>query len=163
MESLFTRKFKEIREKFTEVFSELFGGGEADLVLMDDEDVLSCGIEIKVQPPGKSLKTLSLLSGGERAFAAVALYFAMLKVNPAPFVILDEIEAALDEANVLRLAKYMRKISDTTQLIVVSHRRGTMEEADTLYGVMMPEKGVSRILTLDLPEEGEAMVSNRSR
>jgi chromosome segregation protein len=159
MEIVFTRKFAEIREKFLEVFSELFGGGEADLVLLDTEEVLSCGIEIKVQPPGKSLKTLSLLSGGERAFAAVALYFAMLKVNPAPFVILDEIEAALDESNVLRLAKYMRKISGATQLIVVSHRRGTMEEADTLYGVMMPEKGVSRILTLDLPEEGAELVS----
>ena len=127
-----------------------FGGGKAQLELEDENDILSCGIEIKVQPPGKQLKTITLLSGGEKAFVAIALYFAILKVHPTPFCVMDEIEAALDEANVVRYARYMRRIAGKTQFIVITHRRGTMEEADVLYGVTMQEKGVSRILTINL-------------
>ena len=118
--------------------------------LEDPEDILNCGIEIKVQPPGKALKVLSLLSGGEKAFVAIALYFAILKVRPTPFVVMDEIEAALDDNNVVRFARYMRSMSDKTQFIVITHRRGTMEEADILYGVTMQEQGVSRMLTINL-------------
>ncbi len=118
--------------------------------LEDPEDILNCGIEIKVQPPGKSLKIITLLSGGEKAFVAIALYFAILKVRPTPFVVMDEIEAALDDANVARFAAYMRQMSDHTQFIVITHRRGTMEEADTLYGVTMQEQGVTRVLTINL-------------
>ena len=131
-------------------FLELFGGGKARLELEDENDILNCGIEIKVQPPGKQLKTITLLSGGEKAFVAIALYFAILKVHPTPFCVMDEIEAALDEANVVRYARYMRRIAGKTQFIVITHRRGTMEEADVLYGVTMQEKGVSRILTINL-------------
>ena len=112
--------------------------------------MLGCGIEIKVQPPGKALKTLSLLSGGERAFVAIALYFAILKVGPTPFCVMDEIEAALDDTNVVRFARYLRKMSGKTQFIVITHRRGTMEEADVLYGVTMQEQGISRMLTINL-------------
>ena len=118
--------------------------------LEDPEDILNCGIEIKVQPPGKALKIITLLSGGEKAFVAIALYFAILKVRPTPFVVMDEIEAALDDANVVRFARYMRQMADKTQFIVITHRRGTMEEADVLYGVTMQEQGVSRILTINL-------------
>ena len=118
--------------------------------LEDPEDILNCCIEIKVQPPGKALKVLSLLSGGEKAFVAIALYFAILKVRPTPFVVMDEIEAALDDANVVRFAHYMRQMADKTQFIVITHRRGTMEEADVLYGVTMQEQGISRMLTINL-------------
>ena len=118
--------------------------------LEDEGDILNCGIEIRVQPPGKTLKVLSLLSGGEKAFVAIALYFALLKVRPTPFVVMDEIEAALDENNVARFARYLRNISDQTQFIVITHRRGTMEEADVLYGVTMQERGVSQVLAVDL-------------
>ena len=121
-----------------------------ELELEDEKDILNCGIEIKVQPPGKQLKTITLLSGGEKAFVAIALYFAILKVHPTPFCVMDEIEAALDEANVVRYARYMRRIAGKTQFIVITHRRGTMEEADVLYGVTMQERGVSRILTINL-------------
>ena len=114
------------------------------------EDILNCGIEIKVQPPGKSLKIITLLSGGEKAFVAIALYFAILKVRPTPFVVMDEIEAALDDPNVVRFARYMRQMSEKTQFIVITHRRGTMEEADALYGVTMQEQGVTRVLTINL-------------
>ncbi|MDR2615475.1 MAG: chromosome segregation protein SMC [Oscillospiraceae bacterium] len=152
MREIFSRGFAEIEASFSETFAELFGGGTATLRLDDPEDVLESGIEIAVQPPGKALKTLTLLSGGERAFAAIALYFAILKIRPAPFVVLDEIEAALDDANVARFAAYMRKMSAKTQMVVISHRRGTMEEADVLYGVTMQERGVSRIIVLDLAE-----------
>ncbi len=131
-------------------FLELFGGGKAALRLEDESNVLECGIEIKVQPPGKALSTISLLSGGEMAFVAIALYFAILKVRPTPFCVMDEIEAALDEANVTRYAQYMRRMSDKTQFLVITHRRGTMEEADMLYGVTMQEKGVSTVIELDL-------------
>ena len=150
MERIFRRQFSLIDESFRETFLELFGGGQAKLELEDENDLLNCGIEIKVQPPGKTLKTISLLSGGEKAFVAIALYFAILKVHPTPFCVMDEIEAALDEANVVRYAKYMRRIAGKTQFIVITHRRGTMEEADVLYGVTMQERGVSRVLTVNL-------------
>ncbi|MBQ8975567.1 MAG: chromosome segregation protein SMC, partial [Oscillospiraceae bacterium] len=152
MEHIFRREFDLINESFKQTFLELFGGGKANLELEDETDILGCGIEIKIQPPGKSLKTITLLSGGEKAFVAIALYFAILKVRPTPFVIMDEIEAALDEANVLKVAAYMRRMSDKTQMIVITHRRGTMEEADVLYGVTMQEKGVSKVLNIDLDE-----------
>ena len=150
MTTLFKERFKEIDSAFRQTFLELFGGGKAALVLEDENDVLSCGIEIKVQPPGKALSNISLLSGGEMAFVAIALYFAILKVRPTPFCVMDEIEAALDEANVSRYASYMRRMSDKTQFLVITHRRGTMEEADMLYGVTMQEKGVSSVIELDL-------------
>ena len=150
MTDIFGRQFKLLNESFQETFLELFGGGKAQLELEDEGDILNCGIEIKVQPPGKQLKTITLLSGGEKAFVAIALYFAILKVHPTPFCVMDEIEAALDEANVVRYARYMRRIAGKTQFIVITHRRGTMEEADVLYGVTMQEKGVSRILTINL-------------
>ena len=152
MKTIFVRQFREIDRCFKETFTELFGGGKAALVLEDEEDVLNCGIEIKVQPPGKALSNIGLLSGGEMAFVAIALYFAILKVRPTPFCVMDEIEAALDEANVSRYAQYMRRISDKTQFLVITHRRGTMEEADMLYGVTMQEKGVSSVIELDLEE-----------
>ena len=152
MEEVFVKRFKEIDECFRQTFLELFGGGKAALRLEDENDVLNCGIEIKVQPPGKALTNLSLLSGGEMAFVAIALYFAILKVRPTPFCVMDEIEAALDEANVTRYAEYMRRMSDKTQFLVITHRRGTMEEADMLYGVTMQEKGVSTVIELDLED-----------
>ncbi len=150
MEELFVERFREIDQSFRQTFLELFGGGKAALKLEDESNVLQCGIEIKVQPPGKALSTISLLSGGEMAFVAIALYFAILKVRPTPFCVMDEIEAALDEANVTRYAEYMRRMSDKTQFLVITHRRGTMEEADMLYGVTMQEKGVSTVIELDL-------------
>ncbi|MFR5888499.1 MAG: hypothetical protein ACLUFK_08265 [Oscillospiraceae bacterium] len=152
MRTIFTREFTAINESFRETFTELFGGGKAELTLEPGEDVLTCDIDIKVQPPGKALTTLSLLSGGETAFVAIALYFAIIKVRPTPFCVMDEIEAALDEANVIRFAEHMRKIANRTQFIVITHRRGTMEEADFLYGVTMQEKGVSKVIELDLDE-----------
>jgi len=152
MQALFVSGFKDISDSFTMVFEELFGGGEADLYLEEPDNPLESGIGISVQPPGKQLRRLTLLSGGERAFVAIALYFAILRVHPAPFVILDEIEAALDDANVIRFAAYLRRMSATTQMIAVTHRRGTMEEADTLIGVTMAERGVSKLITLSLEE-----------
>ena len=150
MKTIFAREFETINKAFGETFLELFGGGQARLELEDPNDILNCGIEIKVQPPGKALKIITLLSGGEKAFVAIALYFAILKVRPTPFVVMDEIEAALDDNNVVRFARYMRSMSDKTQFIVITHRRGTMEEADVLYGVTMQEQGVSRMLTINL-------------
>lgn len=150
MTTIFAAQFKLINETFQQTFVELFRGGKATLELEDETDILNCGIEIKVQPPGKALKIISLLSGGEKAFVAIALYFAILKVRPTPFCVMDEIEAALDDANVVRYAQYLRRMSDKTQFIVITHRRGTMEEADVLYGVTMQEQGVSRILTINL-------------
>ena len=158
MKEIFARAFQQIDLTFQETFTELFGGGKASLELEDPEDILGSGVEIKVQPPGKSLKTLTLLSGGEKAFVAVALYFAIQKIRPTPFCVMDEIEAALDEANVMRFAKYMRRLADKTQFIAITHRRGTMEEADMLYGVTMQERGVSRVIHVDL-EESEQLVS----
>ena len=150
MKTIFAREFKTINEAFGQTFVELFGGGKATLELEDPNDILNCGIEIRVQPPGKALKIITLLSGGEKAFVAIALYFAILKVRPTPFVVMDEIEAALDDSNVVRFARYMRNMSEKTQFIVITHRRGTMEEADVLYGVTMQEQGVSRMLTINL-------------
>ena len=150
MTEIFAQQFRLLNDSFQETCLELFGGGKARLELEDEKDILNCGIEIKVQPPGKQLKTITLLSGGEKAFVAIALYFAILKVHPTPFCVMDEIEAALDEANVVRYARYMRRIAGKTQFIVITHRRGTMEEADVLYGVTMQERGVSRILTINL-------------
>ncbi len=152
MTGIFRQQFQLISETFQTTFLELFGGGTATLELEDPEDILNCGIEIKAQPPGKTLKTITLLSGGEKAFVAIALYFAILKVHPTPFCVMDEIEAALDEANVVRFARYMRTLSGKTQFIVITHRRGTMEEADVLYGVTMQEKGVSKMLTINMNE-----------
>ena len=150
MTAIFSEQFKLINESFQTTFTDLFGGGQARLELEDENDILGCGIEIKAQPPGKTLKTISLLSGGEKAFVAIALYFAILKVHPTPFCVMDEIEAALDEPNVIRVARYMRTLAGRTQFIVITHRRGTMEEADVLYGVTMQEQGVSKILTINL-------------
>ena len=150
MTGIFQERFALINEGFRQAFTDLFGGGRANLELEDPEDVLNCGIEIKAQPPGKTVQNMSALSGGERALIAIALYFAILKVRPTPFCVMDEIEAALDESNVVRYARYLRRISDKTQFIVITHRRGTMEEADVLYGVTMQEKGVSRMLTINL-------------
>ena len=152
METIFRREFANIDEAFRKTFLELFGGGKAQLVLEDPENVLDCGIDIRVQPPGKAVSAISLLSGGEKAFVAIALYFAILKVRPTPFCVMDEIEAALDEANVARFAAYMRTISENTQFLVITHRRGTMEEADHLFGVTMQEKGISRVIPLSLDE-----------
>ncbi len=152
MTELFREQFGIIASEFSKTFTEIFGGGSAKVELTDPKDILGSGIEILVQPPGKTLKVLSLLSGGERALAAISLYFAILKVRPAPFCVLDEIESALDEVNVRRFAKYLRKLTDETQFIVISHRRGTMEEADMLYGVTMPQQGVSRLLALNISE-----------
>ena len=152
MTEIFSQQFKLLAESFQDTFTELFGGGMATLELEDENDILGCGIEIKAQPPGKTLKTISLLSGGEKAFVAIALYFSILKVHPTPFCVLDEIEAALDDANVSRYARYMRTLAGKTQFIVITHRRGTMEEADVLYGVTMQEQGVSKILTINMNE-----------
>lgn len=158
MKEIFRREFDIIAQSFRETFLELFCGGRAALILDDENDILNCGIEIKVQPPGKALTNLSLLSGGETAFVAIALYFAIMKVRPAPFCVMDEIEAALDEANVGRFAGYARKLTDKTQFIVITHRRGTMEEADMLYGVTMQEKGVSRVISIDLEEAEKSII-----
>ena len=152
MKEVFNEQFKLINESFRETFLELFGGGKAALVLEDENDVLECGIEIKVQPPGKALSSINLLSGGEMAFVAIALYFAIIKVRPTPFCVMDEIEAALDEANVIRFADYLRRMCSSTQFIVITHRRGTMEAANRLYGVTMQEKGISRVIELDVAE-----------
>ena len=152
MEKTFVDSFNQINENFKRTFSELFGGGSAELILTDPENVLESGIEIKAAPPGKIIKSLMQLSGGEQAFVAIALFFAILQVNPTPFCILDEIEAALDEVNVERFSQYIHRYSDDTQFILITHRRGTMNAADRLYGVTMPESGISKILTLDVAE-----------
>ena len=153
MSARFTESFTMIRVQFRQVFRELFGGGQADLVLLDPENILETGIEIVAQPPGKKLQNLSLLSGGERALTAIALLFAILNTRPVPFVILDEVEAALDEANVQRYSDYLKKLSSETQFIVITHRKGTMEGADVLYGITMQESGVSKLVSVKLEEE----------
>ena len=150
MTTIFVSEFQKIDHYFGQVFEEMFGGGKGQLILEDMENPLTCGIEIRVQPPGKQVKTITLLSGGEKAFVATALYFAILKVRPTPFCILDEIDAALDDRNVERFAKYLHNLSKKTQFIVITHRRGTMEASDVLYGVTMQEQGVSKLLRLDL-------------
>ena len=159
MREIFIDSFRAINENFGRVFAELFGGGEASLVLEDESNVLSSGIGIRVAPPGKVIKNLEALSGGEQALVAISIYFAILAVNPAPFCILDEIEAALDDANVVRFAQYLRRVSDKTQFIVITHRRGTMEAANVLYGVTMQEDGVSKLLKLDLEQVDATLVS----
>ena len=159
MREIFTDSFRAINENFGRVFAELFGGGEASLMLEDESDVLSSGIGIRVAPPGKVIKNLEALSGGEQALVAISIYFAILAVNPAPFCILDEIEAALDDANVVRFAQYLRRVSDKTQFIVITHRRGTMEAANVLYGVTMQEDGVSKLLKLNLEQVDATLVS----
>ena len=150
MTTIFVEEFKKIDHYFGQVFEEMFGGGKGALVLEDPENPLTCGIEIRVQPPGKQVKTITLLSGGEKAFVAIALYFAILKVRPTPFCMLDEIDAALDDRNVERFANYLHNLSKKTQFIVITHRRGTMEASDVLYGVTMQEQGISKLLRLDL-------------
>ena len=152
MKKQFKEKFKEINKNFNEVFIELFGGGKAELVLEDENNILESGIDIKAQPTGKKLQNMMLLSGGEKALTAIALLFAILKINPAPFCILDEIEAALDDVNVYRFAEYLKKFSMTTQFLVITHRKGTMEAADTVYGVTMEENGISKLLSIKLSE-----------
>ena len=159
MEELFTASFKKINAHFGQIFRELFGGGHAKLYLSDEGNVLESGIEIEVSPPGKVIKNLSALSGGEQALVAISIYFAILNVNPAPFCILDEIEAALDDVNVVRYAQYLRRMTENTQFIVITHRRGTMEAADVLYGVTMQEDGVSKILRLDLENVSAELIS----
>ncbi|SNR90254.1 condensin subunit Smc [Anaerovirgula multivorans] len=153
MKQQFLQEFNKIRENFNEVFIKLFGGGKAELVLEDEKDLLDCGIEIIAQPPGKKLQSLSLLSGGERALTAISLLFGILLVKPSPFCILDEIEAALDDANVNRFAKFLQELSFDTQFIVVTHRKGTMESADALYGVTMEEEGISKIVSVKFTDE----------
>ena len=152
MKTAFITAFNKINENFNRVFGELFGGGSAELSLTEPDDVLTSGIEIKAAPPGKIIKSLMQLSGGEQAFVATALFFAILQVNPTPFCILDEIEAALDEVNVVRFAQYIKRYSKETQFVIITHRRGTMEAANRLYGVTMPEHGISKVLALDVGE-----------
>ena len=155
MTTIFVTEFAKIDHHFGIVFEEMFGGGKGQLILENPEEPLTCGIEIRVQPPGKQVKTITLLSGGEKAFVATALYFAILKVRPTPFCLLDEIDAALDDRNVERFASYLHNLSTDTQFIVITHRRGTMEASDVLYGVTMQEQGVSKLLRLDLNQMEE--------
>ncbi len=152
MKEQFKEKFKVINKNFDEVFKELFGGGKAELKLEDEEKILECDIEITAQPPGKKLQSMTLLSGGEKALTAIALLFAILKINPAPFCVLDEIEAALDDVNVYRYAEYLKKFAKDTQFLVITHRKGTMEVADTVYGVTMEENGISKLLSMKLKQ-----------
>ena len=159
MRAMFSESFAAINRNFGRIFAELFGGGTARLYLEDEADVLGSGISIEVAPPGKIIRNLSALSGGEQALVAISIYFAIFGVNPAPFCVLDEIEAALDDVNVTRFAQYLRRISSETQFIVITHRRGTMEEADVLYGVTMQEDGVSKVLKLDLEHVDASLVS----
>ncbi len=157
MEKQFAEQFKVISENFSSTFAEMFGGGKAELRLSDTEDILNCGIEIIVQPPGKALQNMMLLSGGEKALTAMALLFAILKMKPSPFCILDEIEAALDDANVNRYAQYLSNFTEDTQFIVITHRKGTMEAADILYGVTMQEQGVSKLVSVKFDENKEVI------
>ena len=163
MKQIFTVSFNEINTRFHRTFQELFGGGSADLYLSDETDILGSGIELDVQPPGKVIKNLSALSGGEKALVAIAIYMAILEVNPSPFCILDEIDSALDESNVLRFAQYLKRIVKDTQIIAITHRRGTMEAAEVLYGVTMQEDGVSKVLKLGIEEAQLVIEGERSR
>ena len=152
MAEQFREQFAKISGEFKTTFQELFSGGMAELRLEDPSNVLESNIEIKVQPPGKNVQNIDLLSGGEKALSAIALLIAIIKVNPAPFCIFDEVEAALDEVNVSKYAQYLRRMTDTTQFVLITHRRGSMEEADMLYGVTMQEEGVSKLLELKTAE-----------
>ncbi len=154
----FSEVFEDISMKFSEVFPKMFGGGSAELRLTDPENLLTTGIEIIAQPPGKKLQQLSLLSGGERAFTAIALMFSIIQVRPVPFCILDEVEAALDEANVVRFGRYLKQFDGDTQFIVITHRKGTMEEANVLYGITMQESGVSKVVSVRLEEAADVHV-----
>ena len=153
MKDLFTEQFANIRTAFQKVFTELFQGGKADLQLMDEENLLECGIRIVAQPPGKKLQNILLLSGGERALTAIALLFAIQQLKPSSFCLLDEIEAALDDANIIRFSRYLKQLSKDTQFIIITHRRGTMTAADALYGITMQEKGISTLISVDLIDE----------
>ena len=152
MRDKFVEEFACIRVKFNEVFKKLFNGGSGDVFLEDENDALNSNIEITVQPPGKKLSKISLLSGGEKALTAIALLFAILKTKPTPFCILDEIEVALDDVNISRFSQYLKEFSKETQFIVITHRKGTMEFADTLYGATMEEKGVTKLVSLKLSD-----------
>ncbi len=152
MRRQFLEKFAQIQKEFDKVFKELFGGGRGTLELVEDEDILECGIRIIAQPPGKKLQNMMQLSGGEKSLTAISLLFAIQNLKPSPFCLLDEIEAALDDSNVGRFAKYLHKLTRHTQFIVITHRRGTMEAADRLYGITMQEKGVSTLVSVDLIE-----------
>ena len=157
MKELFVLKFDQINAHFKSIFTELFGGGSGYLELTDRDDVLNCGIEIHAQPPGKTIKNIDLFSGGEKTVIAVAIYFAIMKVNPSPFCILDEIDSALDERNVDNIAEYCRRMSNSTQYIIITHRRGTMEAANMIYGVTMQQDGVSKLLELKIDEISEKL------
>ena len=148
---MFSESFNIIKRNFRNIFRELFGGGNAELILTEPDNVLESGIEISVAPPGKVIKNLISLSGGEQSFVAIAIYFAILKLRPSPFCILDEIDAALDEANVARYAQYLKNFTNTTQFVLVTHRRSAMEEANVLYGVTMQEDGISKLLKMEQP------------
>ena len=153
MRKQFREQFGRIASEFDKVFKELFGGGQGELELMDDEDILEAGIRIVAQPPGKKLVNMMQLSGGEKALTAISLLFAIQNLKPSPFCLLDEIEAALDESNVERFARYLNKMTKDTQFIVITHRRGTMDRADRLYGITMQEKGVSALVSVDLIDD----------
>ncbi|WP_405726242.1 chromosome segregation protein SMC [Anaerotignum sp.] len=159
MENQFREQFKVISENFSEVFREMFGGGKAYLKLTDADNVLESPIEIVAQPPGKNLQNMQLLSGGERALTAIAILFSILKMKPSPFCILDEIEAALDDANVSRYARYLKQFAEETQFIVITHRKGTMEHADVLYGVTMQEKGISKLISVSFSEAEQSITA----
>jgi chromosome segregation protein len=152
MHGIFISEYEKINEHFKNVFIDLFGGGDAEILLSDIENPLTCDIEIYAQPPGKNLNKISLLSGGEKALTAISLLFSILKVKPTPFCILDEIEAALDDANVYRFANYLRKFSRNTQFLIITHRKGTMEFVDTIYGTTMEEEGITKIISMNLSE-----------
>ena len=160
MKEVFVESFDRINQNFTGTFKELFGGGTASLALSDPENILTSGIDILVHPPGKIVVHLDALSGGEKALVAIALYFAIMKVRPAPFCVMDEIEAALDDVNVYRFAAYLRRMCDKTQFILITHRRGTMEEADVLYGVTMQDEGISKLLELHTSEVASKLGMN---
>ena len=155
MRQQFKEQFSRIQEEFDKVFKLMFGGGKGRLELMEDRDILEAGVRVIAQPPGKKLQNMNALSGGEKALTAIALLFAIQNLKPSPFCLLDEIEAALDESNVIRFAEYLHKLTEHTQFIVITHRRGTMQEADRLYGITMQEKGVSALVSVDLIDESE--------
>ncbi|MBR4794868.1 MAG: AAA family ATPase, partial [Lachnospiraceae bacterium] len=153
MRKQFSERFAQIQKEFDKVFKELFGGGKGTILLDENADILECGITINAQPPGKNVQNMMILSGGERALTAICLLFAIQNLKPSPFCLLDEIEAALDDSNVSRFAKYLNKLTKNTQFIVITHRRGTMSAADRLYGITMQEKGVSALVSVNLIEE----------
>ena len=155
MRKQFAEQFGRIREEFNKVFRLMFGGGKGQLELMEGQDVLEAGVRVIAQPPGKKLQNMNALSGGEKALTAIALLFAIQNLKPSPFCLLDEIEAALDESNVVRFAEYLHRLTEHTQFIVITHRRGTMQEADRLYGITMQEKGISTLVSVDLMDKEE--------